>query len=181
LRIMPFAWMVRTRGEPMQASAAIQEQLRQATGLPVTEIRTMDEVISRSISRQRFNMWLMTVFGGSALLLAAIGIYGLMAYSVTQRTQEMGIRLALGAESGDLRNMVVRQGMVLALAGVIAGIGAAFGLSRLIASFLFGVKVWDAMVFSAVPVLLTAVAFLAVWFPARRASSVDPILALRYE
>ena len=181
LRIYPFAWMVRTRGGPLQMSAAIQEQLRQVSGLPASDVRTMDEVISRSISRQRFNMWLMTVFGIAALLLAAIGIYGLMAYSVTQRTQEIGIRLALGAESGDVRNMVVRQGMVLALAGVVVGIGAAFGLSRLIASFLFGVKAWDATVFATVPVLLSAVALLAVWLPARRASRIDPIQALRYE
>jgi len=181
LRITPFAWLVRTRGAPMQTSAAIQEQLRQVTGLPVTQIRTMDEVIERSISRQRFNMWLMTAFAISALLLAAIGIYGLMAYSVTQRTQEIGIRLALGAGSGNVRNMVVRQGMALALAGVVVGIGAAFGLSRLIASFLFGVKAWDAAVFGSVPIMLIAVALIAVWLPAQRASRIDPIDALRYE
>ena len=92
-------------------SAAIQEQLRQATGLPVSDVRTMDEVVSLSTSRQQFNMWLMTVFGGAALLLAAIGIYGLMAYSVEQRTQEIGIRLALGAPAAQVRRMVVLQGM----------------------------------------------------------------------
>ena len=147
VRLTPMKWIVRTRGNPMLLSAAIQEQLRQVSGLPVTDVRTMDEVISRSTSRQRFNMLLMTVFGGSALFLAAIGIYGLMAYSVQQRTQEIGIRLALGAGTGSVRKMVVFQGMRLALAGVVVGIGAAFGLTRLIAALLFGVKDKDPAVF----------------------------------
>jgi putative ABC transport system permease protein len=181
VRITPMAWVVRTRVEPYSLSSAIQEQLRQVSGLPVSDVRTMDEVVSRSISRQRFNMWLMTVFGVAALLLAAIGIYGLMAYSVTQRTQEIGIRLALGAESGVVRNMVVGQGMLLALIGVGVGIAAAFGLSRLIASLLYGVKASDPVVFVGVPLMLSAVALLAVWLPARRASRIDPIVALRYE
>jgi len=181
VRIIPMAWVVRTRGEPYAMSAAIQEQLRQVSGLPVSDIRSMDVVISRSTSRQRFNMWLMTIFGGTALLLAAIGIYGLMAYSVQQRTQEIGIRLALGAESGDVRNMVVFQGMRLSLVGVLVGVGAAFGLSRLIASFLFGVKANDPVVFVAIPILLSAVALFAVWLPARRATEIDPVNALRYE
>jgi putative ABC transport system permease protein len=162
-------------------SGAIQEELRQATGLPVSDVRSMTEVVSLSTSRQRFNMWLMTVFGCSALLLAAIGIYGLMAYSVEQRTQEIGIRLALGAQAAQVKNMVVRQGMLLALIGIVVGLGAAFGLSRFIATFLFGVGKWDPLVFAAVPAVLTFVALLAVWLPARRASRVDPIIALRYE
>ena len=141
----------------------------------------MDEIVSNSTSRQRFNMWLMTVFGGAALLLAAIGIYGLMAYSVEQRTQELGIRLALGAGATEIRNMVVVQGMRLAIVGVVVGLAAAFGVSRLIASFLFGVGVWDPLVFAAVPVLLATVALLAVWLPATRGSRIDPIIALRAE
>ena len=181
VRLIPIAWVVRTRGKPYAMSSAIQEQLRQVSGLPVSDIRSMEEVISRSTSRQRFNMWLMTIFGGTALLLAAIGIYGLMAHSVQQRTQEIGIRLALGAESGDVLNMVVFQGMRLSLVGVLVGIGAAFGLSRLIASFLFGVKANDPLVFVVIPVLLSAVALFAVWLPARRATEIDPVDALRYE
>jgi putative ABC transport system permease protein len=181
VRLTPIAWVIRTRAEPYAMSAAIQEQLRQVTGLPVSDIRSMDVVISRSTSRQRFNMWLMSIFGGTALLLAAIGIYGLMAYSVEQRTQEIGIRLALGAEVGDVQNMVVWQGMRLSLVGVLIGIGAAFGLSRLIASFLFGVKANDPLVFVAIPILLSAVALIAVWVPARRATRIDPVDALRYE
>jgi predicted permease len=181
VRLTPMAWVVRTRVEPYSLSNQIQEQLRQVSGLPVSDIRTMNEVVSRSISRQRFNMLLMTIFGASALLLAAIGIYGLMAYSVQQRTQEIGIRMALGAASGEVRNMVVFQGMRLALVGVAVGIGSAFGLTRFIASFLFGVPARDPLVFVVIPVLLGLVALVAVWLPARRASRVDPIVALRYE
>jgi putative ABC transport system permease protein len=181
LRLSPMAWIVRTQANPLTMSSAIQEQLRQSTGLPVSDVRSMSEVVSRSVSRQQFNMWLMTVFGGSALLLAAIGIYGLMAYSVEQRTQEIGIRLALGAQTSQVKNMVVKQGMVLALIGVVIGVGAAFGLARFISTFLFGVGKWDPIAFVAVPVVLTLVAFVAVWLPARRASRVDPIIALRYE
>ncbi len=178
-RISPIAWVVRTRTEPHALIGPVTEQLRQVTGLPVSDVRTMDEIVVLSTSRQRFNMLLMTVFGGSALLLAAIGIYGLMAYSVAQRTQEIGIRLALGAGGSAVRRMVMVQGMRLALVGVVIGIAAAYGLSRFIASFLFGVKALDPIVFVGIPVLLTAVALLAVWVPARRASRVDPVIALR--
>jgi putative ABC transport system permease protein len=181
VRLTPIAWVVRTQAEPHSLSAPIQEQLRQVTGLPVADVRTMDEVVSLSTSRERFNMWLMTVFGISALLLAAIGVYGLMAYSVEQRTQEIGIRLALGAQAAQVKNMVVFQGMRLALVGVAIGLGAAFWLARLISTFLFGVTPRDPLVFVGVPVLLTVVAFVAVWLPARRASLVDPLTALRYE
>ena len=181
LRLSPMAWLVRTQTEPLSMSNAIQEQLRQSTGLPVSEVRSMSQVVSRSVSRQKFNMWLMTVFGASALLLAAIGIYGLMAYSVEQRTQEIGIRMALGAQASQVKNMIVRQGMVLAIVGVVIGLGVAFGLARFIATFLFGVGKWDPLVFIAVPAVLTLVAFAAVWLPARRASRVDPMVALRYE
>ena len=141
----------------------------------------MDDVVSRSTSRERFNMLVMTIFGASALLLAAIGIYGLMSYTVEQRTQEIGIRLALGAGLGDVRKMVVVQGMKLAIIGVLVGLAGAFGLSRFISSFLFGVTAWDPLVFVSVPLLLTAVALIAVWRPAARASRVDPMSALRAE
>ena len=181
LSISPIAWVVRTGGNPNLVSTQVQEQIRQATGLPVTDVRSMEEVVSRSTSRQRFNMWLMTVFGACALLLAAIGVYGLMAYSVEQRTQEIGIRLALGASASTVRNMVVRQGMILAIAGVVIGLAAAFGLARLMETLLYGVTTRDPVVFAGVPLVLTIVAFFAVWLPARRASKVDPMVALRYE
>ena len=181
VRITPMKWVVRTRVNPFTLSSAIQEQLRQASGLPVSDVRTMDEVVSRSTSRQRFNMLLMTVFGAAALFLAALGVYGLMAYSVQQRSQEIGIRMALGAEAGHVLRMVVSQGMLLALAGVVIGIASAFGLSRLLASFLFGVQPRDLAVFIAVPLTLALVSLIAVWLPARRAAKVDPAIALRSE
>jgi len=181
VRISTMAWVIRTQGDPHPLLPAIQEQLRQSTGLPVSDIRSMDDVVSLSTGRQRFNMLLMSVFGCSALLLAAIGIYGLMTYSVQQRTQEIGIRLALGATTSQVKNMVVSQGMTLALAGAIVGLASAFGLTRFLESFLFSVKGHDPAVFVAVPVLLSVIALVAVWLPARRASRIEPTEALRYE
>jgi putative ABC transport system permease protein len=181
-RIVPLRWVVRTHNDPRKLMNVITEQLRQASGgFTVSRVRMMDEVIARSTSRENFNMLLLTIFGGVALVLAAIGIYGLMAYSVEQRTQEMGIRMALGADRGAIRKLVVWHGMRLALVGVVLGIGAAFGLTRFLASFLFGVKAWDPMVFVSVPVILAAVALLAVWLPATRASKLNPMEALRVE
>jgi predicted permease len=181
VRLTPIAWVVRTRMSPYAVSTAVQEQLRQVTSLPVSDVRSMQDVVSRSISRQRFNMVLMAVFGASALLLAAIGIYGLMAYTVEQRTQEIGIRLALGADSRDVRRMVIVQGMRLAVIGVLIGLGSAFGLARVIASLLYGVTPRDPLVFAGTPVLLAIVALVGVWLPARKAVKVDPVTALRAE
>jgi putative ABC transport system permease protein len=141
----------------------------------------MDEVVARSTARSDFNMLLLTVFAGSALVLAAIGIYGLMAYSVEQRTQEIGIRVALGADARQVRNMIIFQGMSVALMGVAIGLASALGLTRVIASLLFGVTPRDPLVFVTVPLLLAAVALVGVWLPARRASLVDPAMALRNE
>jgi putative ABC transport system permease protein len=175
------AWVIRTHAAAPSLDSSIQAELRQATGQPVAAVRSMEEIMVQSTARQDFNMLLMSIFGGSALLLAAIGIYGLLSYSVQQRTRELGIRLALGAKSSGVRNMVVLQGMRLALTGVGIGIVAAFGLTRFIASFLFGVKAWDPVAFTLTPLLLSAVAFIAVWVPARRASRVDPMRSLRHE
>ncbi len=180
--IGPMIWLVRTHGDPHQYISAVTEQLRQASGgFPVARVRPMTEVVVQSTARQDFNMLLLTIFGASALILAAIGIYGLMAYSVEQRTQEMGIRMALGADRSSIRSLVVWHGMRLAIIGVVIGVGAAFGLTRLIASFLFGVKTWDPLVFVTVPILLSLVALLAVWMPASHASRLDPQQALRIE
>jgi len=182
LDITPIAWIVRTRGEPYAMSANIQRELRAASGgLPVAAPRSMDEVVVRSTARSDFNMILLTTFALAALLLAAIGIYGLMAYSIQQRTQEIGIRMALGAGAGAVRNMVVRQGMSVALAGVAIGVASTYGLTRVIASFLFGVTARDPLVFVGVPLLLSGVALVGVWLPARRAAKVDPVVALRVE
>ena len=182
LDITPLSWIVRTRGEPYAMSHTIQAALGQASGgLPVARPRTMDDIVVQSTARSDFNMLLLTIFAVSALVLAAIGIYGLMAYSVQQRTQEIGIRLALGAESHTVRNMIIRQGMSVALVGVAVGVASALGLTRVIATFLFGVTTRDPLVFVAVPLLLTMVALAGVWLPARRAARVDPVVALRTE
>jgi putative ABC transport system permease protein len=181
-RIAPLEWIVRTRMEPHTLTAAVTSAIREATGgLPVAHIRTMDEIVVLTTSRERFNMLLLTVFGASALLMAAIGIYGLMAYSVQQRTQELGIRMALGAQAGNIRNMVIRQGMLLATIGLVIGIGGAFWLTKFLTGLLFGVKTWDPMAFILTPILLSVVALAAVWLPARKATKVDPMSALRFE
>ncbi|MFL6303569.1 MAG: ABC transporter permease [Candidatus Sulfotelmatobacter sp.] len=181
-RIGPVVWLVRTYTDPHQFISSVTEQLRQASeGFPVARVRAMDEVVIRSTARESFNMLLLTIFGAAALILASIGIYGLMAYSVQQRTQEIGIRMALGADRARIRNLVVLQGMQLAVIGVLVGIAASFGLTRLISSFLFGVKSWDPLAFITIPVLLMAVALLAVWLPAARASRLDTMRALRVE
>jgi predicted permease len=182
LDITSLAWVVRTRAEPFSLSESIQKQLRDASGgLPVARVRSMDDVVSQSTARSDFNTLLLSIFAASALILAAIGVYGLMAYSVQQRTQEIGVRLALGADQSRVRNMVVRQGMTLVLVGVFIGLASALGLARVMATFLFGVTPRDPVVFIAVPLVLAAVAWLGVWLPARRAARVDPVRALRVE
>src|SRR6185437_14679782 len=169
-RISPIAWIVRTKVNPESLRAAISRELVSASGgLPVADVRSMDEVVVRSTARENFDMLLLTIFAGSALLLAAIGIYGLMAYSVQQRTQEIGIRMALGADKSAVRNMVIFQGVRLAVIGMLIGLVAAFGLARLLASLLFQTKTWDPVSFAVVPAVLIAVALIAVWVPAQRA------------
>jgi predicted permease len=181
-RVTPLWWIVRTRSEPHALVPSITAALRDASGgLPVAHIRTMDEIEARNTARQRFNMLLLTIFGSAGLLMAAIGVYGVMSYSVQQRTQELGIRMALGAQAANLRNLVLGQGMLLALLGVVLGIAGAFWLTRFLASFLFGIKAWDPLVFVVTPLLLCVVALIATWIPARRATRVDPMTALRLE
>ena len=181
-RIIPVTWVVRTKLQPFSLSADVQRELREASGgLPVAHIRSMQQVVGESTARNDFYMTLLTIFAGIALLLAAIGVYGLMAYSVQQRTQEIGVRMALGASAQQVRRMVVIQGMQLALVGVIIGVGSALGLTRLMSSLLYGVKPWDPITIALVAVLLSGVTLLATYLPARRASRVDPMVALRYE
>jgi len=181
-RIIPVTWVVRTKLQPFSLSADVQRELREASGgLPVAHIRSMQQVIGESTARNDFYMTLLTIFAGVALLLAAIGVYGLMAYSVQQRTQEIGVRMALGASPQLVRRMVVVQGMQLALLGVVIGVASALGLTRLMSSLLYGVKPWDPITIVLVAVLLSGVTLLATYLPARRASRVDPMVALRYE
>jgi ABC-type antimicrobial peptide transport system permease subunit len=168
--------------DPKSLSVPIQREVLAVDGqMPVAQIRTMEQVLAEGISRQNFNMLLLSIFAAIALLLAAIGIYGIMAYSVEQRTQEMGIRMALGASRRSMMGLIVRQGMKLAGVGVLAGLAVSYGLARLLSSLLYGVKATDPITFSAVAIILTLVAFLATYVPARRAMKVDPLIALRYE
>src|SRR5438445_2927856 len=142
--------MVRTATPPLMAATSIEKALQRASGLPVTRIRSMDQIVAESTARSRFDMWLMTLFGGCALLLSAIGVYGLMAYSVQQRTAEIGIRMALGADKNNVRAMVLRQGMVLAISGIIVGVVSSLSFARVLSGFLFGVAPRDPTIFTTV-------------------------------
>jgi ABC-type antimicrobial peptide transport system permease subunit len=178
----PAYWLVRTRIKPDQMIPLIAKQLSDTSdGLAVGHIQSMDEVMSSSISRQNFNMLLLTIFAAVALVLATLGIYGVVSYAIGQRSREIGVRMALGAGRGDIRNLVLRQGMLLAIVGVSIGVCAAFGLARFIANLVFGVTTRDPVVFLSVPILLLTAAFVAVSLPARRAMRVDPIEAIRME
>ena len=180
-RFMPLSWVARTRVEPYSLLPAIQSAFQQTADLPVAHVRSMDRIVIQSTARDEFNTLILSVFAFSAILLASIGLYGLMAYSVQQRTLEFGIRLALGASFPQVRNMVVRQAMALAATGIAIGLAAAYGLTRLMASLLFQVKPNDPAVFASVAVLLAGVALLASYLPARRALRVDPVVALRHQ
>ena len=181
-RILPSSWAVRGAGDPAALARAVQqEMLRVDPDLPVARVMSMDRLLAKSMARQNFNMILLGIFGGIALLLAAIGIYGVMSFTVGQRTNEMGIRIALGASTGQLLRLVIGHGLLLAGIGVAIGLAASFGLTRLMSSLLYGVKATDAATFIAVAAILSAVAALACYIPARRATRVDPITALRWE
>ena len=173
---------VRTHGDPVKLVPAIRQQV-QATdkNQPVFNARSMEQVIAESITARRFAMLLLTIFAAVALLLASVGIYGVMSYSVTQRTHEIGIRMALGAQRGDVLKMVVGQGMVLVLIGVGLGLIGALGVTRVLSSLLFGVGATDPATFGGIAALFFAVALVACYVPARRAVKVDPLIALRYE
>jgi putative ABC transport system permease protein len=179
-RVLPITWVVRAAGTMPLAAAAIQQELREVSGgLPMERVRSMHEVVAASSARAEFYMLLLSIFAGIALLLAAVGLYGVMAYSVQQRTQEIGIRMALGAAPRDVRSMVLWQGMRLAILGILIGIPTALALDRVMVSLIFGVATWDPGVFAAVTALLTAVALLATYAPSARATAVDPAIALR--
>jgi putative ABC transport system permease protein len=178
----PTSILVRTSVGPLSLSREVESAVRGVDpNLPIGRVRSMEEVLSTSLAFQRFLMTLMGVFAGLALVLAAVGIYGVMSYWVRQRTREIGIRMALGAGRKTVRRWVVRQGMTLALYGVAAGLLAALGLARLLGSVLYGVKPTDPLTFVAVSLILAAVALAASYIPARRATKVDPMVALRYE
>jgi putative ABC transport system permease protein len=176
------AFVVRTEGDPNRLIAPIKERIWSVDkSLPISKIATMDQLISDSLARRRLYMVLLTVFAGSALLLAAVGIYGVMSYSVSQRIHEMGIRIALGAQARDVQMLVMRCGLTVALLGMTVGIAAALALTRLMSGLLFGVGPFDPFAFGAVAAVLMLVALLACYLPARRAARVDPIRALRID
>jgi hypothetical protein len=174
-------WAIRTRTDPHLLADVAQRELLHATGLPAANIRTMDDVSEAAAAPLALNTWLMTAFGSLALLLAVIGIYAITAYAVQQRTHEIGVRRALGAESWQVWNMVVWQSMRVTLAGVAIGMAAAAGLVRVLATFLFGITALDTVTFTVVPLILVAAGLGGVCVPARRAARVDPIAALRVE
>jgi putative ABC transport system permease protein len=177
------AFVVRTEAEDPQSLANTFRRELQSVDreLPLYDIRTMDQLVSRSVSEPRFNMLLLAVFAGLALALASVGIYGVMAYSVEERTREIGIRMAMGAQAKDVLKLVLKQGTMLIAVGLSLGLAAAFALTRVISSFLFAVSPTDPATFAMIAFLLGAVALVACYIPARRATKVDPMVALRYE
>jgi putative ABC transport system permease protein len=174
--------ILKAAGDPNQLIAAVRQQVRSIDpDQPIYSIRTMDDIRAESVAPERLNLTLLSIFAGIALILAIVGIYGVMSYSVTQRTHEIGIRMAIGAQPRDVFRMVLRQGMMLALIGVGFGLIGAFGLTRLMATMLFGVEPTDPATFAAIAALLTVVALVACYVPGRRATKVDPVVSLRYE
>jgi putative ABC transport system permease protein len=174
--------VLRTQGDPMSVVPGVRKEIAAIDQeQPIAVVRTMDEWVNRSTSTPRYRTTLLGLFAGLAMILAATGIYGVMSYSVAQRTHEIGIRMALGAKNGDVLRLVVRQGMFLVVVGLGIGLIAAFALTRLMSSLLFGVTSKDPITFVAVAGVLTVVAFIACYIPARRATRVDPLTALRYE
>jgi putative ABC transport system permease protein len=174
--------VIRTRGDAAAVAPAARNVIRnldreQAIG----QVSTMEALLAKSIARARFSSTLLSVFSIVALVMAAVGIYGVMSYSVLQRTHEIGLRMALGAQKSDVLKLIVKQGVVLGLCGVAAGLAASYGLTRLIATLLFEVTATDKSTFAAVAVGLFLVTLIACFVPARRATKVDPMRALRYE
>ena len=174
--------IVKTTVDPVTLIGAIKREIRVIDkDQPIAQVQTLDDKLSESVAPQRFSLLLLSIFGLIAISLASAGIYGVMSYSVTQRTHEIGVRMALGAQPLDVLKLVVRQGMGLVVIGVGLGLAGAFATTRLMTSLLFEVTERDPVTFAVVTVVLTIVAFVACYLPARRATKVDPLVALRYE
>jgi len=180
--VRPMYVVVRTDGDPLGAVGVVRREIaRIDADQPISDVRPMAGRIERSLAARRFNTVLLALFAGLAAALAAVGIYGVIGYSVTERTHEIGVRLALGATRRDVLAMVIRQGMAMAAIGTAAGVAASLAAVRLISTFLYGVGAVDPAAFTAIPLLVMAVAFAACYLPARRATRVDPVFALRAE
>jgi putative ABC transport system permease protein len=187
---MPFAQeygqrvflVVRSAGDATHLSETLRRVVQSIdAGVALAEVGTMEQRLRRSVARPRFNTMLLASFAGIALLLASVGIYGLIAYWVTQRTHEIGVRMALGAEPSEVMRLVVRQGASLAAVGIAVGLAGSFALTRLLKMMLFGIGTTDALTFVAAPLAILAVVLLATSVPARRATRISPVVALRYE
>jgi putative ABC transport system permease protein len=174
--------VVRTQRDSADITRAIRVELdRHDKDLPLESVRTMSQLVAANVAQRRLSMQLLSGFAAGALLLSVLGLYGVLAYTVTQRTREIGIRAALGAQQRDVLSLVISQGMGLALAGLALGLAGAFALTRVLERLLYEIEPTDPLTFVVVPFSLIAVAFLACWLPARRAAKVDPMEALRYE
>jgi putative ABC transport system permease protein len=174
--------IVRASGDPLPLAAAVQNEIHSIDKtLPIAKIKTMERRLAESVAPRRFSMSLLLLFAAMGLLLSAVGIYGVMSFSVAQRTNEIGVRMALGAQKSDVFKLVIGRGMLLTLTGLAIGLVGAAGLTRLMSSLLFGVSANDPLTFSAAPVVLGVVSLLACYLPARRATKVDPLQALRQE
>jgi ABC-type antimicrobial peptide transport system permease subunit len=186
LAVMPtwprFSYAIKTTGHPGAVAASAREAIRAIDpSLPVRNVRTVDAVLAESVAPARWSMTLLAVFAGVALVMAALGIFGVLSFVVTQRTRELGIRIALGAAPAAVRRMVVGQGLALVVAGLALGLAGASALTRVMTSLLYGVEPTDPITYAGVIGLLVTIAALASWLPARRATRVDPIIALRAE
>jgi putative ABC transport system permease protein len=184
-QIAAMSLVVRTTDHPTRLASAVRSEIgavdREVERLSVTDIKTLEQVITESTAPHRFRTWLLGMFAFLAVILAAAGIYAVMSYSVAWRRHEIGIRMALGAQEGDVFKLVVGQGMVLALIGLAIGLVGAFALTRVLSSFLYGITATDPVTFLGVSSVLAVVTLLACYIPARRATKVDPMVALRYE
>jgi putative ABC transport system permease protein len=181
-KVIPITWVIRTKTEPYSLRADIERELRIASGgLPLAHIRPMEQVRTEFTAGANFNMILLSIFAGLAMLLAAIGIYGVMSYAVGQRVHEIGIRMALAARAGDVLSLVLRQGLRLAVVGIAIGVFGAMWLTEAMKGLLFGVSPNDPVTFAIVAVLLLVVAAASTYIPARRAMKLDPMVALRHE
>jgi putative ABC transport system permease protein len=182
LPVFQMSVVLRTAADPLTQASALRSAVAEIDpNQPLVKVRSMEENMSASVAQPRFRTWLIGIFAALALLLAAVGVYGVMSYTVTQRTSEIGIRVTLGAQSTDVFRSIVGEGARIAMLGVAAGVIAALALTRVLRTFLYGISVFDPATFVAVAVLLTLISVAACYFPARRAMRVDPIVALRYE